>query len=104
MLGFLIFLQSDADKSGIKIDEEGTVYYDWVPSKGRKIVSVDVLPDTISVHLEGDSPNQTGPELLIIPAGVQVDGAKNNDSSKDRISIGIKLDRINDPQVLYRVE
>lgn len=96
--------KSDADKSGIKIDEEGTVYFDWVPSKGRKIVSVDVLPDTILVHLEGDSPNQTGPELLIIPAGVQVDGAKNNDSSKDRISIGIKLDRINDPQVLYRVE
>lgn len=96
--------KSDTNKSGIEIDEKGTVYFDWAPSKGIKIVSVDVLPDTILVHLEGDSPNQTGQELLIVPAGVQVDGAKNNDNSKDRISIGIKLDRLNDPQVLYRVE
>ena len=95
--------KSDSDKSGIKIDEEGTVYFDWAPSKGKKIVSVEIFPDAISLHLEGNSPNQFGPELLIVPAGVQFDGTKN-DSSRDRISIGNKLELLNDPQVLYRVE
>ncbi len=46
--------KSDTNKSGIEIDEKGTVYFDWAPSKGIKIVSVDVLPDTILVPLEGD--------------------------------------------------
>ena len=86
----------------LRIDENGVAYLPWSTSNGMQISYLDSYSNYLVGYLEGQ--NSYSMTISIIPAGFKVDGADNNDISKDRIAIGEPLDRFNDPQVYYRVE
>lgn len=86
----------------LKIDEKGLAYLPWSPSNGMQISYIKSYSSYLVGYLKGQ--NSYSMTISIIPAGFEVEGAENNNSSKDRIAIGDPLDRFNDPQVYYRVE
>lgn len=89
--------------SEITIDENG-VLKNVNEDNGLPIGNVDVINGGyLHGHLMRNSTLE-GTSVAIIPADVEVNGARNADENRDRIAIGDPLDRYNDPQVFYRVK
>lgn len=88
-------------QKGLKIDEDGVVYFDENSSNGRRITSIDVTFSSIILNIEGKTKN-TYQHISLIPAGHAKDS--KTDSDKDRIDILDKADLFTDPNVLYRVD
>ncbi|MFI3107997.1 hypothetical protein ODU26_09090 [Streptococcus suis] len=96
--------KSATDGEYLEIDENGLVYLPWSESLGLQIVDLKKIGSGwLSGYLSLQE-GVTGQMITIMPAGVENSDAKNSDSSKDRIAIGDRIERFNDPQVYYRVE
>lgn len=82
-----------------RIDEDGVFYFSG-SKDGTLVKDFQATEDGTLVGRTAIG----GDFVTIMPVGTGVQGGKNNDNSKDRIAIGDKLERFNDPQVYYRVD
>lgn len=95
---------SDTRWHEIIIDESGILQYGWGDFASYPIEELQVVSGGFLYGRITTGKNGTGSSIAVIPAGVEVAGARNADENRDRIAIGDPLERYNDPQVFYRVE
>lgn len=92
----------------VRIDSDGTMYWDNSTTSGQTIHDVVKNSDGSGLGVMGAEYDRqsapTGSYVNFFPAGVVVKGGEDSDSSKDRIAFGGTVTNYNDPYVFYRLD